>query len=58
MQTRHFNILTLKALNFKMECSNFEFRPIHNDISGFSCKKYKNMTNSVAPDQRAPLGAL
>jgi len=25
-------VLTLKALNLKMECSNFEFRPIHFDI--------------------------
>jgi len=51
-------VLTLIALNLKIECSNSEFRPIPFDKQGVFLQKYENVTNSITPDQRALLGPL
>jgi len=50
--------LTLIVLNLKLECSNFKFLNHYFGILGVFLHKYENMTNSVAPDQRAPQRAL
>jgi len=44
------NVLTLIALNLKMEYSNFEFRPIHFDIyHATPVVYYPNKPKSTSP---------